>query len=60
MALETLPVLSYQIEDLGKEGEDFVFQLKHQGVPPLVFKADNETSGTRWLKELKKAITIET
>ena len=33
--------------DLFQEGDDFVFQLKHRGVPPLVFKADNETSGTR-------------
>ncbi|KAJ7351870.1 FYVE, RhoGEF and PH domain-containing protein 5 [Desmophyllum pertusum] len=59
VALETLPVLSYQMEDLGKEGDDCTFQLKHQGVAPLVFKADNETSGTRWIRELKKAITME-
>ncbi|KAL9960559.1 hypothetical protein ACROYT_G034034 [Oculina patagonica] len=60
VALETLPVLSYKIKDLGKEGDDFVFQLEHQNVPPFIFKADNENSGTRWVRELKKAITMDT
>ncbi|XP_073229814.1 uncharacterized protein [Porites lutea] len=58
VALETLPVLGYQIEDLGKEGDDFVFHLKHKGVPPIVFKADNETSAKRWVKGLTKATTM--
>lgn len=58
VALETLPVLGYQIEDLGKEGDEFVFHLKHKGVPPIVFKADNETSAKRWVKELTKATTM--
>ena len=30
-----------------QEGNDFVFQLKHHGISPLVFKADNENSATR-------------
>lgn len=58
VALDTMPVLGYQIEDLGKEGGEFVFQLKHQGVPPIVFKADNETSAKRWVQELTKATTM--
>lgn len=58
VALETLPVLGYSIEDVGKEGDDFVFQLKHQGLPPTVFKADQETSAKRWIAELKKATTM--
>ncbi|CAH3136738.1 unnamed protein product [Pocillopora meandrina] len=59
VALESQPVLSYEIEDLGKEGNDFVFQLKHHGISPLVFKADNENSATRWIRELKKATTMQ-
>lgn len=58
VALETLPVLGYSIEDVGKEGDEFVFQLKHQGLPPTVFKADQETSAKRWIAELKKATTM--
>lgn len=58
VALETLPVLGYAIEDVGKEGDDFVFQLKHKGVPPIVFKADNENSAKRWTQELRKATTM--
>ena len=30
-----------------QEGDEFVFQLKHQGLPPTVFKADQETSAKR-------------
>lgn len=58
-ALETIPVLSYEVDEPRKDGNEIAFQLKHKGIANLMFKAENENSAMRWIQELKKATKLE-
>ncbi|XP_048588201.1 titin isoform X2 [Nematostella vectensis] len=58
VAQETIPVLGYEVEEMRKSGDDIEFQLRHAGLQPIHFKAENEASALRWTEGLKKASTI--
>ncbi|XP_066996128.2 FYVE, RhoGEF and PH domain-containing protein 6 [Anabrus simplex] len=67
VALETIPVLGYKIEQVTKknfqlyEGVDprCVFLLTHPGQLPLVFSADSENIARRWISTLQDATVLK-